>query len=313
MTLSISKLLTLIMLLMLPLYAWSQDDENDDGSDFVDPNQYAIDSLLSLIHEDSPDSVKATKYKQMAELTFNYPLKLEYAKKSLEFCDSTDLAVMAFDYSYIGCAYYMLDEPSKALAPYYKSAKLFSAIADSSAEANQYINIGSCFEDLNIQDSIFYYYNKALKIFIDINKPSLISYSYQRLALIYTNLNFFETAIDNYKQALRYAMDAHDMLEIASCYLGMGELMSLKEDSLSYSQSIEYLKKSIKLFDSTPTQDIYYISNKYDSYSVLATSYINMAKITGQKKYADSCYMYIKEIGDFFLTQGNYQTHVITM
>ena len=298
-------------MLSLSAAAFAQEEDDGEGSVFVEPNQSMIDSLLNTIRPDSHDSVKADRYCQIAKLTINYPSKIEYARKSLAYCDSSDVRSLAYNYNSIGCAYYMLDEPDSALPLYRKSAEYFAKMSETLGEGNQYINIGACYEDLNMQDSILYYYNKALAMFIDVQDNTNISYAYQRLALIYSNLGLYETAIEYYQKGLQYANAADKPLEIAGCYFGIGEVYSLKSDSL-YSQSINYLKVAAEIFEAVPTDDIYFISNKYDTYSALAAAYINGASVTGEKKYADSSYMYIKKIGSFYIDQGNFQTHVAT-
>ena len=245
-----------------------EPDMDNDEDEFADPNQTLIDSLISLIKPDSPDSVKAKSYYLMAKYSNNYNRKLEYASMSLKYCSDADTSIKAFDNSYIGCAYYMLDESPKALPYYFKSLELFSFQSDKSGFVNQLVNIGNCYEELNIQDSIFYYYNMALKYCADIDDKPLISYIYQRLALVYSNIQLFETAIEYYQKGLEYAIAADDELEMACCYLGIGEIYSTEHVPL-YLKSVQYLKKAAAIFDSEDFDDSYYISCQYDTYSAL--------------------------------------------
>ena len=288
-----------------------EPDMDDDEGDFADPNQPQIDSLISLTKQDSPDSVKAKNYYLMAKYSNNYKLQLEYATTSLKYCSDTDTLIKAFDNSYIGSAYYMLDESQMALPYYFKAMELFGYVSDNSGFANQLINIGNCYEELNMQDSIFYYYNLALKYCTAIENNALISYIYQRLALVYSNIQLFENGVEYYHKGLEYAIAAEDNLETACCYLGIGEIYSTEHVPL-YFKSVQYLRKAVAIFEEEATDDSYYISCQYDTYSALSYAYINIAKTTGERKYADSCNIFIEKVGDFYLQQGNFQSHVAT-
>ncbi|MBR4215118.1 MAG: SpoIIE family protein phosphatase [Bacteroidales bacterium] len=54
------------------------------------------------------------------------------------------------------------------------------------------------------------------------------------------------------------------------------------------------------------------IATKYLAYKALATTYLDIAKLTDNKKYADSCYIYLKKVGNYDLVYGNYYNYINT-
>ena len=299
--------LLVLVLFALPQITIAQND--DEEEELIDPNQAKIDSLLYAIKTNSPDSVKAVIYHRVADIVCSYSSKLKYAFLSLENCSESDLQLIANNYRIIGLAYYMCDESEKALPYNYKAAELYRKLAMPAKEALTYNGIGNCYEDLNIVDSIFYFYNKAMKIFSDIKDTSNISYTYCLMGRIFYNMDLIVNAEETYQQALHYASLANDTLEMAACYNFLAIIISKQSDT-SVVATINYYKKAVSLFESINTSEVYYLNIKNESYSSLAESYIKAAKLTGNNKYADSCYMYIKKVGNFYLTQGQLSDYV---
>ena len=91
---------------------------------------------------------------------------------------------------------------------------------------------------------------------------------------------------------------------MATYYRCIGQLLSKKSDTLVNS-AIENLKKSISLFESKETDNENYITVKHWTYTDLARAYIKVANQTGNRAYADSCFMYISKVGDYNLKVGD--------
>ena len=293
------------ILLALPQVAHCQEEEYE----FEDPNQATIDSLLNTLRPDTPDSVKASIYYTLSEVATKSESQLQYALLSLEHCDENDLLLIANNCEKIGGFYYLTDQANKALPYIFKAAKLYNKLSMPTDEALIYNLIGNCYEDLNITDSIFFFFNKALRSFIDLNDTANITYTYCLMGRVYFNMDLHVTADETYWKALHYATLANDTMEMATCYYFIGTNYSKLDTSLS--RSLVYLKKSASLLESKDFKDIYYINIKYDTYSSLASVYIDAAKSTGKKEYADSCYMYINKLSLFHLSQGYYSNYVI--
>ena len=300
--------LLVLVLFALPQNAHSQEDI--DNEEFTEPCQALIDSLLSLI-PNSPDSVKASIYKEIGSNVSSYDDKLKYINLSLKYCSETDFSLMAYNYSKIGWVNYMSGDGAKALPYHYKSMELFDKASNKEEIATAYISIGECYENLNNLDSSFYYYNKGLKGFFESKDTANICYAYQKLGSIYHDMCIYTNALETYQKALDLAVRSKDTLEIANCYYLMGGTISYLSDTLVFS-SIDYLKKSVSMFESADIEnEQYYVDCKYGAYSDLAEAYINAAKLTGKTEYADSCYMYFKKVGNYNLRIGANTNYVI--
>ena len=295
----------LFFVFLLPLTAFSQEE-----ADFADPAQHEIDSLLSLVKTDTPENVKAIHYNKIAKLTSSADTTLKYSMLSLNLCKATDSVIIQQNYNFIGWSYYMLDNSEKALSYYFEAARLANKMSKKAEEASAYTGIGNCYEDLSVNDSIFYFYNKALKIYSDIKDTANIIYIYRMTGRTYLNMELYSNAEENYRKALHYAVLAKNKPEIAYCYYNIGNVTARESDT-SINSAVENLKNSVSLFEETSAAgNNYYVNGKYNAYSSLANLYIKAAKLTGKKEYADSCLIYIKKLGNYYLTQGFYSDYI---
>ena len=302
--------MTMVFMFAIPKNTYSQE-EKTDNEEYADYNQPLIDSLLNLI-PDSPDSVKAYIYHDVAIAISNYDTKLKYINLSLEYCKGTNLKLIAFNYYRLGWVYYMSGNGAKALPYHYKSAELFNKLSDKQETANAYIGIGECYEILNNSDSSFYYFNKGLKIYVEIKDTSNICYAYQKIGSTYHDMCLYTNALETYQKSLTLAVLSNDTLETANSYYLMGGTILCLSDT-SVFRSLQYLKKAVSLFESAEIKNNYYTECKYGAYGDLAEAYIHAANLTGKTEYADSCYMFVKKVGDYHLTIGANTNYIIDL
>ena len=309
----ILRIVNLLALLVAAIFAGPQITfaQESESEIFVDPNQPQIDSLLNVTKPDSPDDVKANNYYRIAYITCNNDTCLKYCKLTLDWCKPTDSLMIANTYNKIGYAYYMKDETRKALENRFKAADLYNKISDKKNEAVTFMSIGKFYEDLNIKDSIFYYYNKALRYFTETQDTARIISLYFGLGSAYVNMSLYSSAEETYRKALGYAELSKDTLKMAYCYSEMGGMYVFQSDTLPYI-AISLLKKSVQLYELANLIKYSDISDKYYVYGQLANAYIVKAKQTGKKAYADSCYIYIKKLGNYFLSIGSYFDYIQT-
>lgn len=296
----------LMMVFMLPQFAFSQYEDTE----FADPNQPKIDSLLNAIKPDSPDNVKAINYCEIAQIASSLDTLLKYVNLSLEYCEETDTMTLATDYYTIGQYHYMNCEPRKALSYFFKSADLYNQLSNKLQTAKVYIYIGNCYYDINSNtDSVLYYNNLALRNYEEIKDTNGICYTYQQLGDVYNGLSLNTSAKEYFRKALHYATLSKDTLEIAFSEFCLGSAILQESDTL-FRPAIELLKHSVLLFEAEPSDDIHYINGKQEAIFCLAEAYIVAAKFTGEKEYADSSYMCYKKIGNYNLLNGEISNYV---
>ena len=288
---------------ILPQVALAQDED----AEFADPNQPQIDSLLNAIKPDSPDRVKAINYCEVAQIASCLDTLFKYVNLSLEYCKETDTMTLASDYYTIGQYYYINCEPRKALSYFFKSVDLYNN-TDKLHYANALSNIGNCYRDISdATDSVLYYYTIALKKYEEIKDTNSICYAYRLFGEVYSDLNLNTSAKEYFLKALHYATLSKDTLEQAFSWFCIANAVTSDTMFLSV---IDMFKKSVSLFEAKTTDNIYYIDGKYEALANLANAYIKAAGYTNKKEYADSCYMYLKKIGNYNLENGKIQDHV---
>jgi len=265
-----------------------------------------IDSLLSLITPSTPDSTKAVLYGEVGELSVNMDTSLKYCFLSLDLCGEADLELRGKNNYYIAGAYYMQDENKKAINYAFKAVDDFLKLNKKDNLAIIYVAIGKIYNTLNIKDSVFIYFNKALDIFLELKDTANISYTYKSIGLVNMDMQYRSIAREYYQKALYLDSLAEDALSMAEDYQ---KLASTESDER---KAIDYILKSIAIYDTILTYDRDCINNMYFSYHKIADFYLLLAKNTSEKKYADSCYYYLKKIGHRELDSGEYENYILT-
>ena len=295
--------LLVAVLLALPQFAYSQEEE-DNKEEYADPNQPEIDSLLNAIKPNSPDSVKAKNYTEIALITGSVDTTLKYAFLALDFCNETDKELIASCNRYIAWGYYMNDQTRIGLPYLQKSTNLLQSINADNIDSN-YSLLAYFYEDLNKIDSTKYYINLALELEIKKKDTAKISNSYKALGSIYGNKGLYKDAEQYYWKALELDSLIRDSSEFAYGYFRIGELYANKSDEISDTHiAKKYLTKSIHLQDMIKSMNSDRIIDRYLAYNTLADVYITLANNHNNNKYADSCFYYIKKTLDYFIKQG---------
>ena len=291
----------------------ADDDTDDEG--YEDPSQPEIDSLLSLITPQTPDSTKARYYNTIAEITGNVDTTIKYAFLSLDFCSKKDIFLIATNNRYIAWGYYMQDETRMGIPYMRKSIELCQVLNDSVSLAKNYSLFSQIYSDLNINDSVSFYINKSLEINLKLQDTIAIADCYKVLGGIYLNQQYYKESAEYYRKALRLDSLAGDTLECAVDYFNLGELFFVEYTNSKTSVDViktakEMLLKAVNLHNYGATDADYYIYNRYHTYSRLASVYIQLAEVTHEQSYADSCKYYYDISSDYYLKNGRNENYL---
>ena len=310
------KYLILFLLLMSAQMAFAQDttdaDTDTDDEGYEDPSQPEIDSLLSLITPQTPDSLKVKYYSKIADITGSTDTTIKYAFLLLDCCSKNDSLMIAAGNRYIAWGYWMKDESRKGLLYLIKSTELYRIMNNLPHLALNYRLLSKIYAELNKFDSSSFYINSALKINIELHDTVNISECYKTLGELYSNRNFFIESKKHYCKALELDSIMGDLLECAFDYYRLGELYDAKYDTLidDLYEAKAFLKKCIFLYDSINTDDEYYINHKYMVYGTLSSVFIKLAQRTQEKPYADSCMYFYKLASDYYLKNGRSENYL---
>ena len=181
----------LVASFMLPQTAYCQDKAPDTLA-FAEPEQFDFKPVEIKKHE--PDIEMAKKYCEMAIASDNIDTIMKYAALSLEYCKSTDSALISSDYYELGYAYYMKDDARDALDYTFKAIHVYDDSTKNKYVAQAFLGVGLCYEDLNEPDSIFLYFNKALQIYITLRDTVGVAVTYKDLADVYMHMKMYANA-----------------------------------------------------------------------------------------------------------------------
>ena len=293
------RLKHLLVLLAMVVFAQPQSvysQEEDDEEEYVDENQPIIDSLLSLIKSDSPDSLKARLYSEIASASQNFDTVFKYANLSLPLCSETDYFLLGQNNFFIGRAYHVSDENALALPYMNKAIGLLGKTNKPTSLISVYQNMSYIYDELNNLDSSVYFLNKTLEMGNRLNDTALVAESYQDLGIMYGQRELYDESKTYLRKALildslsknrfRYAMDLFCLVQL----IDNQEPDSVQE----YLLARDYMNKVINVLD---TVDTYH---KYLAYGTFVSVYIELAKRTNEHKYADSSLYYYKKAEPFF-------------
>jgi serine phosphatase RsbU (regulator of sigma subunit) len=294
-----------ILFLFFPLFVFSQEDELED----FDVCQMKVDSMLSLITPDTPDSVKMFLYYRIGVFSDNTDTAIKYAGLSLQLCESSDYKFISDNNYNIGVGYYMQDKIREALPYFFKAREMFAKNGYLNKAADADIAIGKCYHELNFPDSSLVFLDSALVIYTELKDTVNITYAYQSIGTVNMDLNFHETAKEYFEKALHLDSVSENYLDFAyDCQ----QLGFVEKEFGNLNGALSYLTKSSCIFDTIPTDNQYYIQAKYLTYLYLSDVYITCAETTRNVVYADSCYGYVKKIGNYFFS-NNYNGNQFSM
>ena len=282
----------------------AQDADEEDEE--VDYTQLEVDSILSLITPNTPDSTKARLYFEIGDISDNVDTVLRYSLLSLDLCKETDIELLAYNCYYIGWAYYYQGKSREALYYYFKSTPFFEKLNKMKKIGHNYIAIAKCYHELNIKDSIFYYFDKGLAIFQEIQDSANIAYVYESLGNVNSDFGYTAEAVKYYQKSIYLDSLSKYFNKVADTYRYMGRALNTVND---YNTAELYLKKSIFILDTIADLDSYSRMVKYVAMNDLAEMFMDMAEDDGNTQYADSCLAYIQKIGNYFLNIGREDLH----
>lgn len=284
----ISQLFPIVLLLLLPTLACGAQNDDEPVSD---QTQYIVDSLLSLMTEESSVSFKQNCYHRICHISDNPDTVLKYAQLLLELSDESDVYHIANAYDGMSWAYFVKNEARLSLEYALKALPFIERSGRADKIAEECISIAKSYHELNIRDSIFLYFNRALDIYLELKDSAFMAYTYRSIGMVNNDFDYKLAAADYLQKAFVIDSILGKKLDVADDYLYLANTVTDKW------QRLYYLKKSVAIFDSIPTDDSYYIRERSNANQRLARTYIELARETGQRIFADSCYMYLKKNG----------------
>lgn len=291
----------LILSLNAPVLSLPYGDS--PGGEVMDKAQ--ADSLLALITDNTPDSLKAIYYNKVAYMISNLDLRREYAQLSLKCCNHKYPELMLDNYALISNCYYVTNKMDGFLL-YLLTGINMAKINGSSGYLQRFYKMMSVYYDRsNKSDSMFFYINKALEICATAHDTINMALCYQELGLKYANRSCYREAESCYRHALMLDSIRRNELEYAiDCYR-LGELFvewSRSEEDIIYAKNI--LIEAVGLFESHNSDNYRYQIFSHLAYDALAKAYIYLAEKHNSDQFADSCFYFNRLARNYFFDSG---------
>lgn len=279
--------------------------QTGDEINLSDRSKQQTDSLLALITDNTPDSLKAVYYNQMANLSNNIESHRDFAMLSLECCHHKYPSLILDNYVLISNCYYLMHK-NYAFLQYNYTGILIARILGSDSHLMRFYKMLSVYHDqTNNSDSMFYYANKCLELSIKNQDTANMAMSYLELGLKYTNRFFYREGEECYHQAMALDSARGAISDYAvDCYR-LGELFVERRKSVDdLYASMPYLKRAVCLFDSLNSDGFSFQVNKNLTYDTYARAFIYLALRLGNDSYADSCFYYNRKAREYFFGAG---------
>ena len=292
-----------MVVLVQPQVAYCQENNETDTAEVervFEPFQQLIDSYRNLITPDSPDSTKAKYYFLIAGHSAYPDTIIKYANLSLNLCEDNDYRLLSKNTSIIGRAYLLADENSTALPFYQKALDYAKKSNNLEYIAEVYHYLAYVYNNLNNPDSAVICITNVLEIGNRLADTTIIAGCYQELGEMYTNRELYEEAKVYFNKALLLDSLSNNLLEYAFDLYRLADIIETqKKDSISDCfAAIDYLSRAETIFDTVDDPD--HNHYKYYVYYSFSSTYIKLAQLTNENKYADNSLYYYKKAEPFF-------------
>ena len=286
----------LCALLVAALLAMPAFAQNADGQ-----SQHEIDSILSLIKPDSPDSVKAKYYSMIGALPGNPDTAIKYANLSLDYCRKTDTVFILRNNNFLYISHFQKGEIKESIPHILNVISIYQAQIPKESK-----NLSSCFYVLstiygllNNTDSATYYIKQCMELGTQLRDTAMISKSYKSMGELLANKKFYKESKSYFLKAIELDSLTKNMIDYSLGYIRLGEVAV--ESNKDYYRAKKLISKAINTLEPIDTKNLLYNEkynhNSYLSYAYCKISdiYIKLAYLENNKTYADSCRYYHKK------------------
>ncbi len=242
-------LLSAVLISALLIFNCSAQNKNiSNGSNNT------IDSLLTLLKTDKPDTNKITDLNNLSKQYINngdYDSAIKYGNTALSFANSIVIGNkkgwpkgIANAYHTIGLVHYYKGRYPDALKNNTASLKIRIEIGNKKDIADSYNNIGLIYENQSNYSEALNNYNTSLKLRSEIGDKYGIAASFSNIGVVYKNQGDYPKALDNYLKALKIEEELQDKSGIGTTF---GRIGVIYHQLGSFSKALDYYSKALKI------------------------------------------------------------------
>ena len=265
-----------------------------------------VDSILSLITPETPDTTKGRLYHEIARTVNSSDIVLKYADLALKYTAPEDTSSRVGVYSCIIWASLMSGKPLNGIKAGRTAISLCSNNPKQQAPKIVILSMmANCYDDVNYLDSSLLCQTELIDIATAIDNHFMLCYGYQRLAITCLDRGYGEASLE-YIDSLeaistRYNMSMH--IAMAN-YLRSRQKIDVSADTIdNLIQATEYLKKSLSIYDTINIPPG--MLNVY--YGTLLSAeelYMKLAHQSDNMTYADTSFLFYQRCGSWYKDNG---------
>ncbi len=289
-----------------------------------------IDSLLTIINNDKPDTNKVNHLNAVSKLYFDieeYDNALKYGNRALALASALPEAYkdakgrnirgwakgIASSYCNIGGIYFFKNNYSVALKNYLSELKIWEDLGDKKSIEEVLTNIGIIYNAQGNYPEALNNYFRELKIKEEGGDKKSIAAIYNNIGTLYKSQSNYSEALKNHNKALKLRLEINDKLGIARSYRRISNIYFSQGN---YDEALKNQFASLKII-MQETGDIKAIARSYSKIGVIYERQGNYEEalrnqfaslkiwedINDKKGIAD----FYNNIGTIYYSQGNYE------
>ena len=207
-----------------------------------------IDSLLTLLKTDKPDSNKVIHLNNLSEQYWfisNYEQALQLTQVAKELALKLGFTKgLGISYNNMGDIYWYKGNYILSADNYFNAIKIFEKLNDKIFIGGCYRNIGWVYLDQQNYEKAIEYFSKSLAANKELNKKNLIGISYSDIGVLYERKHNYEKALYYDFEALKMAEKSGDQASIAILLGNIGSVYMIQGN---YTKALKYDLKSLEM------------------------------------------------------------------
>ncbi len=287
-----------------------------------DSDKEYVDSILALITPQTPDTTKARLYHDIALHCYAADIVKKYGWLSLRHCAPEDTMAQAGAYSCIIWACQIRGEAREAIRVAHKALSLCGDVDKFQWPKLNFLTLlSACYDDVNQLDSSLWCQNQIIDVSTRLGDFDYLCYGYFRLINLCLDRHFDEASVE-FIDSLEAVSKRHNLYHhIAQAYyLRSVQQSHIAGDTVSILlSSADNLRTSLAIYDTLQLPPG--VASLYHSVLLHGQSlYQQLADLTGDERYADTCYLFYEKIGtwykdngftDYIIQQNNYCNYLL--
>lgn len=260
--LNINKILLLTLFIFISCISWSQQSSKIDSLQRVLKNKQGADRMDCL--------------RQLSKEYMNNSVEeaIKYASELLLIAEKEgDLKYLDLASSFLGEAYFYMDEIDKSIEFFEKFLEINIEQDDIDGIAAAYNNLGIVYRYIEKYETAIQYYLESLAIKEKLKDTAGLSTTLNNIGVLYFHMENYQDALDYYNRSYDLEKKLHNKAGIATSLLNIGEVQGMLNN---YSKALSCFQQSIEI--SEQIKDNYTLEINYKCLYNMYKQKINFQK-----------------------------------